>query len=214
MLSTFQVLTHTCATFRDVDSDSQHPDHLRSVPDLQFNRISLIMLPHRAYARNGNSSNANAAPPVSNHEVQASVNANGGSATTRVRDIVRMNPPEFLRLQIGEDPQNFLDEIKKIFEVMQVTGNDRVDLVSYQLKDVAHIWYTQWKENIGTNDAPITWDCFGETFLDRYAPHMVANSRVEKNKFLYRVSDLVKTECRNALLLGGMNISGLMTHAQ
>ncbi|KAH0633127.1 hypothetical protein KY284_035913 [Solanum tuberosum] len=247
--------------------------------DLKFHSnstfyVSVIMPPRRAYARNANARNANAAPPVpdqevsnaefrnaiqmlaqsvanqNNQRVQALVNDNGGSAATKVRDIVRMNPLEFLGSQTGEDPQNFLDEIKKIFEVMQVTENDRVELASYQLKDVAHIWYTQWKENRGTNAAPITWGCFSETFLDRffpidlrearaqefmnlrhgnmtvqeyglkfnqlsrYATHMVADSRAQMNKFLYGVSDLVKTECRNAMLLGDKNISRLMTHAQ
>ena len=48
-----------------------------------------------------------------------------------VRDFVSINLPEFLGSLANEDPQNFLDEIKKIFEVMQVTGNDPVDLASY-----------------------------------------------------------------------------------
>ena len=43
---------------------------------------------------------------------------------------------------------------------------------------------------------------------------MVAYSRAQMDNFLYGVSDLVKTECRNAILLGDMNISRLMTHAQ
>ena len=67
-----------------------------------------------------------------------------------------MNSPEFLGSQTNEDDQNFLEDIKKIFEVIQVTRNDRVELKSYQLKDVAYIWYIHWKENRGANAAPIT----------------------------------------------------------
>ena len=70
-----------------------------------------------------------------------------------------------------------MDEIKKIFEVMHVTGNDRVELESYQLNDVAHIWYTQWKENRGENVVPITWDCFSETFLDRFSPMVLREAK-------------------------------------
>ena len=70
------------------------------------------------------------------------MNENGGLVEARVHEFVRMNPHEFLRSHTNEDPQNFLDKIKKHFEVMQVIGNDRIKFASYQLKDVAHIWYT------------------------------------------------------------------------
>ncbi|TMX00362.1 hypothetical protein EJD97_000952 [Solanum chilense] len=62
------------------------------------------------------------------------------NAWMRMPGIQRMNPHEFLGSQTGQHPQNFLDKIKKIFEVMQVSGNDQDQLASYQLKDVAHIW--------------------------------------------------------------------------
>ena len=63
-----------------------------------------------------------------NNRVHPPMDANGGSVEARVYDFVSMNPPEFLGSQTNEDPQNFLDEIKKIFKVMQVTRNDRIEL--------------------------------------------------------------------------------------
>ena len=50
--------------------------------------------------------------------------------------------------------------------------------------------------------------------LSRYAPHMNTDSMAQINKFLYGVSDFVKGECINEMLLGDMNIPRLMTHAK
>ena len=66
-----------------------------------------------------------------NNQINAHVNENGRSVAARVCNFARMNRLEFLGSQTNEDPLNFMDEIKKIFEVMQVTGNDRVELASY-----------------------------------------------------------------------------------
>jgi len=52
------------------------------------------------------------------------------------------------------------------------------------------------------------------THLSKYAPHMVANPSSQISKFLFGVSDLVKTEWSNAMLLEDLDISKIMNHAQ
>ncbi|WMV59600.1 hypothetical protein MTR67_052985, partial [Solanum verrucosum] len=115
-----------------------------------------------------------------NQYVPIPANTSGGLVATKFYDFVRMNSPIFLGSQIGEDLQNFIDEVEKIFGVMKVTDNDRVELASYQLKDVAHIWYTQWKENKVTDATPITWECFSETFLDRFFPRELREAKAQE----------------------------------
>lgn len=47
----------------------------------------------------------------------------------RVSNFIRINLPKFLGSQVGKDPKNFINKIKKI-GVIQVTAYDRVDLAS------------------------------------------------------------------------------------
>ncbi|WMV29803.1 hypothetical protein MTR67_023188 [Solanum verrucosum] len=137
----------------------------------------------------------------------------------------RFFPRELRISKAGDDLQNFSDEVKKILEVLQVTRNDKVEMAPYQLKDVAHIWFTLWKDNRGADTTSVSWDCFTRAFLDRffprevhhlskYAPHMVTDPRAQIFKFLFGVSNLVKTEWKNYILLWDMDISRIMTHAQ
>ena len=48
--------------------------------------------------------------------------------------------------------------------------------------------------------------------LSRYAPQIVADFRAMINTLFYGELDLVKTECRNAMLLSDMKISRLIIH--
>ena len=99
-----------------------------------------------------------------NQQVPVLANTNVGSAATRVWYFVRMNLPEFVESQIGEDPQNFIDEVEKIFGLMKVIGNDQVELASDKCKDVAHTLYTQLKKNSGT-DIPWSHGIFNDFSL-------------------------------------------------
>ena len=59
-----------------------------------------------------------------NQQVLVPTNRNDRIVAARVCDFVRMNPPMFLGLQVGKDPQKFIDEVNKIFGMMSVTGNN------------------------------------------------------------------------------------------
>ncbi|XP_049362923.1 uncharacterized protein LOC125827652 [Solanum verrucosum] len=91
-----------------------------------------------------------------------------------------MNPPKLLGSKVGEDPQNFIDKVKKILGVMQVTQTESVELESYQLKDVGHICCTQWKDNRGADAAPVTWDCFTGAFLDSFFPRELIKAKAKE----------------------------------
>ena len=65
----------------------------------------------------------------------------------KLRDFTRMNPPIFTGSNISEDPQEFVDEVHKIFVAMGATDTKKAELASYQLKDVAQTRCKMWKDS-------------------------------------------------------------------
>ena len=77
--------------------------------------------------------------------------------TSRLKDFVRMNSPIFLVSKVNEDPQEFLDVVYKVLRAMGVTSWEKVELASYQLRDVSQSWYTQLNDNRPEGLGPIEW---------------------------------------------------------
>ncbi|XP_049342920.1 uncharacterized protein LOC125807249 [Solanum verrucosum] len=45
--------------------------------------------------------------------------------TSRVRELLRMNPPSFTSSSVTEDLDNFIEELKRLFDVMHVADMER-----------------------------------------------------------------------------------------
>ena len=59
-----------------------------------------------------------------NQQVLVPTNGNDRLVAARVCDFLRMNSPKFLGSQVVNDPQKFINEVKKILGVMSVTSSD------------------------------------------------------------------------------------------
>ena len=64
----------------------------------------------------------------------------GDSDATKICNFMRINPLEFYGSKSDEDPQLFLEEVRKITQVMHVSEDHSVELAAYRLKDLAYNW--------------------------------------------------------------------------
>uniref|UniRef100_M1DEW7 Gag-pol polyprotein n=1 Tax=Solanum tuberosum TaxID=4113 RepID=M1DEW7_SOLTU len=75
-----------------------------------------------------------------NQQVVAPAPSETYTTAVRIRDFARMNPQEFHRSKLEEDPQEFLNDIHKVTDIIGVTLVESADLAAYQLKGVAYTW--------------------------------------------------------------------------
>lgn len=75
-----------------------------------------------------------------------------------------MNPPEFYGSKPDEDPQLYLEEVRKITQVMYIFEEDSVELVSYRLKHISYNWVIAWRKGRREDVSPMTWQEFQDAF--------------------------------------------------
>lgn len=93
---------------------------------------------------------------------------------------MRLNPPIFIGTKVEEDPQRFIDELEKNFRVMYTNEVEGLELVAYQLKDMANQWYNEWEDSKGSNVKPSILGEFVEAFLDHFFPQELRKSKAKE----------------------------------
>ncbi|WMV45377.1 hypothetical protein MTR67_038762 [Solanum verrucosum] len=98
--------------------------------------------------------------------------------TSRICEFSRINPPDIISSSVTEDPKNFVEKLKKVFEVMDVADAERVELAAYQLKGVARIWIDQWKKSRAKGAPIVTWVVLEGAFMGRFFPRELREAKV------------------------------------
>jgi len=93
---------------------------------------------------------------------------------------LRINPPEFTGSTLNEDPEDYIDELQKVFQVMRVVDAERVELAAYQLKGVARLWFDLWRKTRGEGAPVLSWAMFEEAFLGRFFPRELREAKVRE----------------------------------
>ena len=78
----------------------------------------------------------------------------------------------------NKDPENFVEELKKVFEVMHVVDVKRVELAAYELKGVA--WCDQLKDGRAEDAPHPSWACLKKAFLGWFFPRELKEDKVSE----------------------------------
>lgn len=73
-----------------------------------------------------------------------------------------------------------MEELQKVFEVMRVANVERVELVAYQLKGAARIWFDQWKKSRAEGAPIVSWVVFESAFMGCFFPHELREAKVRE----------------------------------
>ncbi|KAH0712585.1 hypothetical protein KY289_008544 [Solanum tuberosum] len=124
--------------------------------------------------------------------------------TSRIREFLRMYPPSFTGSSNSEDLENFVDELKKVFEAFLGRFFPR-ELKEAKVRE----FLTLKQDSLSAHEYGLKF-----TQLSCYASKMVTDMRSRKSLFVAGLSRQSSKEGRVAMLIGDMDILRLMVYVQ
>ncbi|KAH0758077.1 hypothetical protein KY290_021570 [Solanum tuberosum] len=112
--------------------------------------------------------------------------------------LISINPPSFTGSSVTENPENFIEELKRVFDVMHVAESERVELAAYQLKGVARIWFDQWKKNRAEDALVVSWIVFESALMGNFFPRV--GSGRDKRQVNIPTTSKIKNACSQHIL--------------
>ncbi|XP_070036434.1 uncharacterized protein [Nicotiana tomentosiformis] len=83
---------------------------------------------------------------------------------------VRLEPPVFTSIDPSADPWDFLEEFEKATTLLGVKDYQVVQLATYQLKDVADLWFKGVEKSRPEDAPPMIWAEFKKIFIKKWLP--------------------------------------------
>lgn len=91
-----------------------------------------------------------------------------------------MKPTTSCGSKVEEDPQEFIYEIYNILLATGLSTSEKVELSTYQLKDVSQALFVHWRDNRPLKSFPLTWDICKKDFLVHFFPREMREEMVKE----------------------------------
>ncbi|KAF3781142.1 hypothetical protein EJ110_NYTH22189 [Nymphaea thermarum] len=100
------------------------------------------------------------------------------ATTVSFKQFLSMQPPVFTGDGSSDKAEEWIEEIERIFEVLEVPGGKKVNYGSYMLKGDANRWWKSTREIQFADLQSISWKQFRDSFFSTYFPAHARNKKM------------------------------------
>ena len=111
-----------------------------------------------------------------------------------MQEFRKLHPPIFLGTEPNPNPTGFIEEYDRICQALGCSPVRAVQLVSFQLQDIAYFWYQSYYRNRPVTAPPLQWTEFSEAFLIWFLPESVRDARAREFETLVQADRMTVIE--------------------